>query len=137
LDQQGDKTVPATLGGTNPIIPCETWEADTDPIQLPPLPLLPDLTGESTEDQDLTQLIKIAGLDNHLIGLTNKGHVLKFGSLQDELTVSRGSWEYVSDLFDKNRMHNRHERSYQNLVKFTEYESTRPFLIQTSRLLTL
>lgn len=99
LEQRGDKAVPAVLGGTNPIIPCETWEADLDPIRLPPLPTLPDLDGEAGGNQQSTQLIKIAGMDNHLIGLTNKGHVLKFGSLHGESMVSRGSWEYVSYAF--------------------------------------
>ena len=99
LDQQEDEAVPAVLGGINPIIPCETWEADLDPFRLPPLPTLPDLDGEIVGNQQPTQLVKIAGMDSHLIGLTNKGHVLKFGSLHGESMVSRGSWEYVSDAF--------------------------------------
>jgi len=104
LDQQGDKTVPAVLGGTNPAIPCETWEADLDPIPLPPLPTLPDLDGETVGNQQPTQLIKIAGMDNHLIGLTNKGHVLKFGSLHNDSMVSRGSWEYLPEFSELHRV---------------------------------
>jgi SCF-associated factor 1 len=99
LERREDKAVRTVLGGTNPIIPCETWEANLDPIQLPPLPTLPDLDGEAVGNQRSTQLIKIAGMDNHLIGLTNKGHLLKFGSLHGSPMVSRGSWEYVSDEF--------------------------------------
>jgi len=82
--------------GANPIIPCAIWEVDLDPVRLPPLPLLPGLTGESDAE---IQLIKIAGLDNHLIGLTNQGHVLKFDALQSESTALSGSWQYVSDFY--------------------------------------
>jgi SCF-associated factor 1 len=72
-------------------IPCSTWDLTLDPVKLPPLPLLPTLV-EIKED---IRLIKIAGFDNNLIGLTNQGHVLKFNSLDNESATSRGVWTYV------------------------------------------
>lgn len=84
------------------VIPCVVWDLETDPVLLPSLPALPDLTDPETDsDSDtdqMTQIIQIAGLDAQLVALTNKGHVLRFASLDDETSVARGTWEYVSNI---------------------------------------
>jgi SCF-associated factor 1 len=80
------------------VIPCDVWDLERDPTILPALPPLPDLpgTGYEGESKDSpTQLTQIAGLDNCLIGLTNKGHVVKFDNLHNENTAHLGRWEYV------------------------------------------
>ncbi|KAG5647470.1 hypothetical protein DXG03_009401 [Asterophora parasitica] len=92
MDSQGNKTA-AVLPDTN-TIPCETWDLNEDPVRLPSLPPLPTLTN-GDEDEKPTQLVQIAGLDGHLIGLTNKGHVLKFDGLDSAETSSEGRWEYL------------------------------------------
>ena len=87
-------TVPA--GGT--AIPCQTWEINMDPVKLPILPNLPDLpaTGLSEEEcRKETKLIKIAALYGSIVGLTNKGHVLKINGLDKENSI--GTWCYVSE----------------------------------------
>lgn len=72
------------------------------PVRLPSIPAdLPRLpgTGISSEVLDRpTKLIKIAGMDNNLIGLTNKGHVLRFDMLDGEDSYQQGHWEYVSQI---------------------------------------
>lgn len=83
-------------------IPCYIWDLLTaNPVRLRPIPRdLPRLpaTGLSDDaDSEETRLIKIAGLDNNLIGLTNKGHVLRYNNLEGEENYQRGQWEYVSE----------------------------------------
>ena len=83
-------------GGT--VIPCHTWEINVDPVKLPVLPDLPDLpvTGLPKEERRKeTKLIKIAALSNCLVGLTNKGHVLKIDGLTDGNT--NPIWNYVGE----------------------------------------
>lgn len=78
------------------IIPCHTWEMKKDPVKLPVLPDLPDLpeTGlPEGERKKETRLIKIAAFDNCLMGLTNKGHVLKIDGFTDEDSVQ--VWRYL------------------------------------------
>ena len=74
------------------VIPCATWDLMQNPARLPPLPPLPELM----DCEEEIKLIKIASFDGHLIGLTNQGHVLKFGSLDSVLSIPQGRWEYVS-----------------------------------------
>lgn len=95
LDGQGDKRAEVTDG----VIPCVISDLIVNPVKLPGLPPLPELPGTNTSAGVETRIVQIGGLDLHIVGLTNKGHVLKFGSLGDETTVSQGSWEYVSHLF--------------------------------------
>ena len=83
------------------VVPCYWWVLHgADPVRLPPipaerLPVLPG-TGLSQEDRDEeTKLVKIASLDNNILGLTNKGHVLRYGELYGEETYRAGRWEYV------------------------------------------
>ena len=83
-------------GGT--VMPCHTWEIKKDPVKLPILPDLPDLleTGLSEEEcRKDTKLIKIAAFNTCLIGLTNKGHVLKMDKLDAENSTL--VWDYVSE----------------------------------------
>ena len=80
------------------VMPCYTWEVDKDPAKLPILPDLPDLPAAGLSEEERrkeTKLIKIAAFDNCLIGLTNKGHVLKMDGLADEDPVQ--TWRYVSE----------------------------------------
>ena len=79
------------------VIPCQTKELKLNPIKLPALPDLPDLpdTGLSGEDRGKeTRLIKIAAGDG-LIGLTNKGHVLRLDLMDSE--DDTWIWYYVSE----------------------------------------
>lgn len=98
FDSQNDKKA-LSEGGS---IQCFKWELPMDPVRLPSLPSLPKLTRLSgaMNDQETEEphLIQIAALDNNLIGLTNRGHVLKFGSLVDESATENGRWQYVSHL---------------------------------------
>jgi len=92
MDEQGDRTASALPDRS---IPCVTWDLNEDPVRLPSIPPLPDLTNGGGNEEKPTKLIQIAGLDGHLIGLTNKGHVLKFGCLESKAMFPRGSWEYL------------------------------------------
>lgn len=79
------------------VIPCHTWEMKKDPVKLPVLPDLPDLPATGLPEKERkkeTKLIKIAPFDNCLVGLTNKGHVLKIDGLTDEESIQ--IWRYVS-----------------------------------------
>lgn len=96
LNQQGDKNAYPT---EDHCIPCVTTVIEADPFRLPPIPTtLPDLVnGLSEEERDAeTRLIRIAAYDNTLVGLTNKGHVLKFANLANERIFRSTRWEYVS-----------------------------------------
>lgn len=96
MDERGDCQAYAT---TDRHIPCFAWPLRADPLRIPPIPELPELnhTGSLQEKEtEMTTLIKIAAFDNHLIGLTNKGHVLKFGDLSNEDSFDRRTrWQYV------------------------------------------
>lgn len=99
MDGQGDARAAVTKDGKE--IPCKTWELAMDPVTLPPIPdSLPKLEHQDGVEEDgedaENRLVHIAGGDNYLVGLTNHGHVLKFGPLRDEASVIRGEWIYVS-----------------------------------------
>lgn len=83
-------------------ISCVPWELNLNPTRLPPMPALPDLTSGGSAEQKPTKLIQVAGLDKHLIGLTNQGHVLIFDSLDNEITVLRGGWQYLPEFSEVN-----------------------------------
>ena len=91
MDRDGDKRVHPTADG---VIPCVLWDLQHNPVRLPALPQLPELQNQSLEDEE-TRITKIAGMDCFLIALTNKGHVLKFGDLSNEISLQSGRWEYV------------------------------------------
>ncbi|KAI0318375.1 RCC1/BLIP-II [Amylostereum chailletii] len=79
-------------------IPCAVVNVTSNPFYLPSIPQLPDLSEADPSEEEVaaeTKLIKIAGLDNNLIGLTNKGHVLKFYNLDNEAFYPSGRWEYL------------------------------------------
>ncbi|KAF9519464.1 hypothetical protein BS47DRAFT_1468626 [Hydnum rufescens UP504] len=91
-------------------VPCEAWDLHHDLFELPPIPQnLPTLRADTdaTVEEDL-RLIKIAAGDQFLVGLTNRGHVLRIdletddGDLEDGLTTLRlkfrhgeRKWEYL------------------------------------------
>ena len=92
-----DRSTRAIVSGDETIVPCHVWEMKYDPIKLPALPDLPDLpsTGiPKKEREKSTKLIKIAAFSGSMVGLTNKGHVLKIDGLTDGKYVRR--WNYVS-----------------------------------------
>lgn len=92
-----NESTKAIVADNGTVIPCHTWEINKDPVKLPILPDLPDLPATGLHQEELrkeTKLIKIAALDHCLIGLTNKGHVLKIDGLTDEDFVQ--IWHYVS-----------------------------------------
>lgn len=82
-------------------ISCYPWDIEgVHTFRLPAIPSwnLPTLRHASLSEKEVTKdtkLVRIAGLDNHLIGLTNKGHVLKYHGLESEETYEQGRWEYV------------------------------------------
>ncbi|KDR80661.1 hypothetical protein GALMADRAFT_241020 [Galerina marginata CBS 339.88] len=94
MDQETDTRAYATTDSKT--IHCKTWDLDMVPTRLPQLPALPELPdiGDVNNAQHIT-LIQIAAFDNHIVGLTNRGHVLKYGSLHDETGVPHGRWEYL------------------------------------------
>lgn len=95
LDAAGDKQAYATSDHT---IPCVISTIEAEPFRLPAIPVLPVLpdTGLSQEQlNEETKLVKIAAYDNIIIGLTNKGHVLKFSGLTNEEDYLRSRWEYL------------------------------------------
>lgn len=83
-------------------IPCYPWDLTLiDPVRLPGIPVgsLPDLpkAGITAEEAgEETKLIRIAALDNTIIGLTNKGHVLRYSRLHSENDYREGRWNYVT-----------------------------------------
>jgi len=94
----GDESTKAFVPEGGTVIPCHTLEIHEDPVELPALPHLPELpgTGLSVEEcRKVTKLIKIAALEYRLIGLTNKGHVLKMDELYGKDDTR--AWEYVSE----------------------------------------
>lgn len=74
------------------IIPCHTWKAAVDPVLLPSLPPLPDFV--DVGEHYPPKLVKIGGMNSHIVGLTNYGHVVIFRGLDHEQAMGRG-WEYV------------------------------------------
>ena len=92
-----DESTMAIVPDGETVIPCYTWEIDLDLVKLPKLPDLPDLPGTGLpeeERQKETKLVKIVAPGYGLVGLTNKGHVLKSGRLADEDSIQ--DWRYVS-----------------------------------------
>ncbi|KAF8202318.1 regulator of chromosome condensation 1/beta-lactamase-inhibitor protein II [Pholiota molesta] len=94
MDSEGGKRALPSKDG---VIPCVTWDLDIMPIRLPAIPDLPELSDTDTEvskSQNI-ELIQIAAFDQHIIGLTNRGHVLKYGGLHDDTAAPNGRWEYL------------------------------------------
>ena len=81
------------------------WDLAHNPTKLPELPDLPELRHEAndTETKPHLKIVKIAAMDNVLIALTNRGHVLKFAGLMDAENLRASHWVYVSCVtFSKN-----------------------------------
>ena len=80
-------------------IPCIPVTLRANPLRIPPITQLPEFddSGLSPEERSKeTVLVKVAALDNAIVGLTNKGHVLKFGDLSNEHSFNMSTrWEYV------------------------------------------
>ena len=92
-----DESTKTIMPDDGTVIPCHTWEIDEDPVKLPMLPDLPDLPGTGLPEEERekeTRLIKIAAFYHGLVGLTNKGHVLKLDGMAKEDSIQ--SWRYVS-----------------------------------------
>jgi len=95
LDKDESTRTISPDGGT--VIPCQTWEMNIDLIKLPSFPDLPDLLATGLPEEERrkeTKFIKISSFDHGLVGLTNKGHVLKIDGLPDKDSVY--IWRYVS-----------------------------------------
>ncbi|KAJ3510836.1 hypothetical protein NLJ89_g4452 [Agrocybe chaxingu] len=101
MDKEGGKKAAAVYG----TIPCVPWDIDMVPTRLPSIPVLPEIqnTGIEEKSEDI-RLIQIAAFDNHIVGLTNYGHVLKFGALHDETGVPHGRWEYLPQFSEIDRI---------------------------------
>jgi hypothetical protein len=82
----------------NGVIPCATWDLESDPDRLPSLPRLPPLSSTGDEVVDEVKILKIAAMDGRILALTNQGHVLMFFGLENETTISGGRWQYASTL---------------------------------------
>ncbi|CDO70141.1 hypothetical protein BN946_scf184783.g25 [Trametes cinnabarina] len=83
-------------------------QVDASEPSLIPCYCLPMLrrTGLSEDQLDEeTKLVKIAGMDNCIIGLTNKGHVLRYERLTSEDEYQQGRWEYLPYFSDIERLH--------------------------------
>ena len=90
----------AHISASDPqMIPCYTWDLKGfDPVRLPSIPgNLPGALIEGRREEAQVRVVKIAGIDNNIIALTNCGHVLKYDMLHDENEYARGQWQYVSD----------------------------------------
>jgi len=93
-----DKSTRAIVPDGGTVIPCHTQEVNMDPIKLPSLPDLPDLPSTGLPEEEHrkeTKLIKIVARFSSLVGLTNKGHVLKMGELYRKDPT--WTWQYVSE----------------------------------------
>ncbi|KAI0640774.1 RCC1/BLIP-II [Trametes meyenii] len=92
------------------VIPCHAWDlTGVDPVRLPPIPFqsLPELQRTGLSQEQLngpTKLVKIAALDNCIVGLTNKGHVLRHDHLGGENDYGRGGWEYLPYFSDVEKL---------------------------------
>ncbi|KIP10060.1 hypothetical protein PHLGIDRAFT_28732 [Phlebiopsis gigantea 11061_1 CR5-6] len=100
MDRKGNLTKAKVSDEHTDVIPCHAWDLTTyEPHRLPPIPTnLPHLTRTAlppSQVDEETKLVQIAGLDNNLIGLTNKGHVLRYNKLSGEDSYESGHWEYL------------------------------------------
>lgn len=99
LDQQSATTKALPTEQAPHVIPCYTWTMQgVESVRLPSIPVrdLPKLDGNGSTNEGETKLVKIAGADETIIGLTNKGHVLAYHLIGGENRNSHQSWVYVS-----------------------------------------
>ncbi|KAF5387338.1 hypothetical protein D9757_005797 [Collybiopsis confluens] len=83
------------------IIECAPWDLTMDPVILPSLPSLPTLNNDSTESEGEVRIIRIAGFDSAIIGLTNRGHVVIYNDLGE---APQGGWKYLSNFSEGERV---------------------------------
>ena len=125
MNEQGGSNAYPTSSGT---IPCRTWSLQLAPRRLPAIPILPDMpdAGLSIVEMNVeTQLVEIAAFSDGLLGLTNKGHVLKFANLRSECSYGNGTWEYVRTVRQSNSLFTRDfHLSFHVSVKPRKYDST-------------
>lgn len=100
LDEQNPQSKARISADQPDVIPCHTLQLEgIDPVRLPSipndLPVLPRIKSEDDEGIEGVKVVKLAGMDNNLIALTNKGHVLKYNRLGGEEEYRQGRWEYV------------------------------------------
>jgi len=89
----------------NGVIQCHTWTATVDPVLLPSLPQLPDITSAGDDFKKYPpQLIEIGGMDNQIVGLTNYGHVVKFDGLDHEASPRPREWQYLPEFSELSRV---------------------------------
>ncbi|KAF5351928.1 hypothetical protein D9756_007455 [Leucocoprinus leucothites] len=107
-------------------IPCHTWKASLDPVLLPSLPPLPDIAdmGEDYKKHP-PKLVKIGGMDSHLVGLTNYGHVVIFRGLDHEEAMGR-AWEYLPEFSELTRL--------RELPAFSEGKVTLPETLKVTHI---
>lgn len=98
MNQQGDRSRAFAQDG---LIRCVTWNCDWNPTVLPPPPTLPVLLTQVTEP---AKIVQIAAMDLHIIALTNQGHILKFGVLEDEHSAANGVWTYLPQFSDVRKL---------------------------------
>ncbi|PCH36204.1 RCC1/BLIP-II [Wolfiporia cocos MD-104 SS10] len=112
LDTQGDATKAVPTEQNPYVIPCYTWEMrSVDPVLLPSIPsaTLPELRDAGLSEKEsvaVTKLVKIAGAEDAIIGLTNKGHVLVYNCLTGEDDYRRGSWQYLPEFSELAQLRN-------------------------------
>ena len=98
VEPDKDESTGAIIPDGGTVMHCDTLEVNVDPVKLLDLPELPDLPGTGLPERERrkdTKLIEIAAFQYCLIGLTNKGHVLKMENLftEDHAQI----WHYVSE----------------------------------------
>ncbi|KZT69245.1 RCC1/BLIP-II protein [Daedalea quercina L-15889] len=106
------------------VIPCYIWTMQgVDPVRLPVIPktTLPELRGTGVTVEGDTKLIKIAGMNNTIVGLTNKGHVLIYSLLGGENQQRRSRWEYLPDFSEVEKI-----REHETLTSTPPEGQTRP-----------
>lgn len=87
------------------VIQCHTWAATVDPVLLPSLPPLPDITNAGDDFKKYPpRLIELGGMDNQIVGLTNYGHVVKFNGLHHEDSPRSAEWQYLPEFSELSRV---------------------------------
>ncbi|PAV22969.1 RCC1 BLIP-II [Pyrrhoderma noxium] len=89
---------------TDHIIQCSILEACQEPFLLPSIPGLPLLYETDSPDslEVVTKLVKIAAMNGALIGLTDKGHVLKMNNFASG--QSHYEWTYLPQFSEPARI---------------------------------
>ncbi|KAJ7623151.1 regulator of chromosome condensation 1/beta-lactamase-inhibitor protein II [Roridomyces roridus] len=103
-DRAEDEAHRSEARASDGVISCAVWDVKADPYRLPPLPRLPDLVATGEENEEEIKIIKIAGLDSHIVALTNQGHVLLFRALENEDSVQTGRWHYLPNFSELDRI---------------------------------